>query len=122
MSDLNWRGAFRRAAIFTLFWLGLVYIMNVAFPGTFGIEFPEEVPFLLINAVLFFFLFTLFSAFTERRRARRAEELQAQKKGKSPKKSGGPVEEVEEEGEEPGQFKGQLNPNTSRRKKARRRR
>lgn len=113
MKDLNWRSALRRAAIFTLIWLGIVYITSVLWPQSFGIEVPEELPFLAINAVFFFFIFALFSAFAERRRARHGQQSGS---------GGKPARESSEEEEgEGGPLKGRPNPNTSRRKTRRRR-
>lgn len=110
MKDLNWRSALRRAAVFTLIWLGIVYVTSVIWPQSFGVEIPEELPFLAINAVFFFFVFALFSAFAERRKSRYSQ----QAKSKSEK------EHPEEDGEA-GPLKGRPNPNTSRRKVRRRR-
>ncbi|WP_047865270.1 hypothetical protein [Rubrobacter aplysinae] len=119
LKDLNWRSAFRRATIFTLIWLGIVYVTSVIWPQSFGIEIPEELPFLAINAVFFFFIFTLFSAFTERQRAQRAQRAQ-QAKSKGGSGNGRAAGSGEDDGEA-GPLKGRPNPNTSR-KKARRRR
>jgi TRAP-type C4-dicarboxylate transport system permease small subunit len=115
MKDLNWRSALRRAAIFTLIWLGIVYVTSVLWPESFGIEVPEELPFLAINAVFFFIIFALFSAFAERRRARHTQ--QSKSKDRPEKERS---ERSEEEGEG-GPLKGRPNPNTSRRKTRRRR-
>lgn len=113
MRNLNWRSAFRRASIFTLIWLGIVYVTSVIWPQSFGIEVPEELPFLAINAVFFFVIFAVFSALTERRRERyRSQQAQKNASGK----------EKPEENGETGPLKGQLNPNTSRKKSARKRR
>ena len=113
MRNLNWRSAFRRASIFTLIWLGIVYITSVLWPQSFVIAIPEELPFLAINAVFIFFIFALFSAFTERRR----ESHRQQQKQKTDARKDKP-----EEDEEGGPLKGQLNPNTSRKKASRKRR
>lgn len=114
MKNLNWRSALRRAGIFTLIWLGIVYITSVIWPESFGIEVPEELPFLAINAVFFFLIFTLFSAFAERRRAGQGQRVREQ--GKTRKDSPGDDEEAGG-----GHLKGRPNPNTSRRKARRRR-
>ena len=116
MRNLNWRSAFRRASVFTLIWLGIVYVTSVLWPRRFGIEIPEELPFLAINAVFFFVIFALFSAFTESRRERH----QQQQKQKSAAKSSASKTQPEED--EGGPLKGQPNPNTSRKKAARKRR
>lgn len=116
MKDLNWRSALRRAMIFTLIWLGIVYVTSVIWPESFGIQVPEELPFLAINAVFFFIIFTLFSAFAERRKARMGGPGQQAR-------SGGKQREERPEGSngEGGQLKGRPNPNTSRKKSRRRR-
>lgn len=114
MKDLNWRSALRRAGVFTLIWLGIVYVTSVIWPESFGIEVPEELPFLAINAAFFFVIFTLFSAFAERRRASHTQRLKEQSKARK---------ETPGDGEEAGggHLKGRPNPNTSRRKTRRRR-
>ncbi len=114
--DLNWAPAFKRAAIFVAIWLGLVYVMSVAAPDSFLAMTREQVPSLIINAIMFFFLFAFIFAVTEKRRTQRVEQLNAQKKGKSGKRSAETNGEVLE-----GTLRGQRNPNTSR-KKARRKR
>ena len=119
MRNLNWRAGLRRGAIFTVVWLILVYVASVALPQYFGLNLPEQLPALAVNVVAFFVLFTIFSAYTEKRRAQRQAELRAAKKGKSTGKTA--RRNDEDEGAEPGRLKGQYNPNTSR-KKARRRR
>lgn len=114
MKNLNWRPALRRAAIFTLVWLGIVYVTSVLWPESFGVEVPEELPFLAINAVFFFIIFALFSAFAERRRAGYQRRARDNKPGKErPADADGEAED--------GSLKGQPNPNTSRRKARRRR-
>lgn len=114
MKNLNWRSALRRASIFTLIWLGIVYITSVLWPRSFGIAIPEELPFLAINAAFFFVIFALFSAFTERRRERH------QQQQKNTAKSSASKSQPEED--EGGPLKGQPNPNTSRKKASRKRR
>ncbi len=98
-----------------LIYAAILYVMNVAFPETFGLR-SEELPAILINAVFFFVLLVLLFSFTEKRRKRRMEELRARKRGDRPARASG---EDGEEGAE-GSLRGQPNPNTSR-KKARRR-
>jgi len=114
--DLKWGPAFKRAAIFVAIWLGLVYAMSVAAPDSFLAMTREQVPSLIINAIMFFFLFSLIFAVTEKRRTQRVEQLNAQKKGKPDKSPADANGEVME-----GSLRGQRNPNTSR-KKARRKR
>ncbi len=98
--------------MFMVLYAIILYVMSAAFPETFGVT-REQLPGLLINAVFFFLILTVFFAFTEKRRAQRIAELKARKQGKQAK--------TEEEDGEPGPLKGRPNPNTSR-KKARRRR
>lgn len=116
MKDLNWRSALRRAMIFTLIWLGIVYVTNVIWPESFGIEVPEELPFLAINAVFFFVIFTLFSAFAERRKSRMGGTGQQARSGGKQRE-----ERPEDSNGEGGHLKGRPNPNTSRKKSRRRR-
>ncbi len=111
--DLKWGPALKRAATFVVIWLGLVYGMSVAFPNSFAVS-SQELPGLALNAVMFFFLFAFIFAITDKRRTQRAEQLKAQKSGKTGK--------PETNGEAPeSALRGQRNPNTSR-KKARRKR
>ncbi len=107
---LNWGSAARRSAVVIAIYLGLFYVLNVAFPERFGLQSREQVFSLLINAAVFFLVFTVVYAFVGRSRDRRLAEMR-NKQGTS---SSG-------ENAEPGPLKGQVNPNTSR-KKARRRR
>lgn len=113
---LNWSSAFRRAAIFTGIWLGLVYVMHAISPQLFRLGDSSAFLTLALNAVLFFFLYAVFFAFIERRRNRLRTE--AKSGGKS--KSGKPV--ANDEDAPAGALKGQRNPNTSRKKATRRRR
>ena len=114
--DIDWKGAVRRAALTVLIYAGLVYVLNVAFPGSAGGIVP-----LAINAALLFVLFTFFHGFVERRKKRQKAALQTQgkvKKVKEPRQEG-----AEGEGEIPTtDLRGRQNPNTSRRKASRRRR
>ncbi len=114
--DLKWGPAFKRAAIFVAIWLGLVYAMSVAAPDSFLAMTRAQIPSLIINAIMFFFLFAFIFAFTEKRRIQRVEQLKTQKKGKPDKSPADANGEVME-----GSLRGQRNPNTSR-KKARRKR
>ena len=112
--DLNWKWAARRAAVVIAIYLGLFYLLSVAFPdGGFDLQRPGALSALLFNAGAFFIVFTFVYAFVERSRRRRLAETQ--KKAKQAKPAG----EDSEEG--PDSLKGRPNPNTSR-KKARRRR
>ena len=112
--DLNWKWAARRAAVVIAIYLGLFYLLSVAFPdGGFDLQRPGALSALLFNAGAFFIVFTFVYAFVERSRRRRLAETQ--KKGRQAR----PASEDQED--EPGSLKGRPNPNTSR-KKARRRR
>jgi hypothetical protein len=127
--DLEWGPAFKRAAFLVAFWLLALYVLNIAFPETFilGLDSSAGVISLLVNAVLFFFFFAMFTAFTERSKKRRAAAMRAQRKGGTGARNTGgtkvksDVPEDEEEAES-GDLRGRHNPNTSRRKAARRRR
>jgi hypothetical protein len=109
--DLNWRWAARRAAVVIAIYLGLLYVLSIVAPETFGLQNRGQIVSLLVNAAFFFIIFTFVYAFVERSRRRRLTE--ASKKSKPEKPSG--------EDSESGSLKGRPNPNTSR-KKARRRR
>jgi hypothetical protein len=109
--DLNWRWAAKRSVVVIAIYLALIYVLSTAFPEQFGLRGGDQIISLLLNAVFFFFIFTLVYAFVERSRRRRLAEMH--KKRKPDKPSG--------EDSEPGSLKGRPNPNTSR-KKARRRR
>ena len=111
---LDWKSAARRSAIVIGIYLALFYTLSRAFPEQFGLDNRAEVTSLLVNAVIFFFVFTVVYAFIERSRNRRMAELRKQGKGS---RSSGPARENGSEGA----LKGRPNPNTSR-KKARRRR
>ena len=113
---LDWRKAFKRAAIFTVVWLGLVYALNTISPNLFALG-NQGLTTLAFNAVLFFFLYAAFFAFIERRRVRVQGQQTSAKKGSA-------KNNATSEGEEPpeGSLRGRPNPNTSSRKKSRRRR
>lgn len=123
--DLEWRGALRRAGIFTGIWLALIYVLNSAFPENFslGLETRAGQIGLLFNALLFFLLYTVVVAFVERSKKRRRG---GQGPSGTPKvkihKRGVADADDDAENAEPGALKGQRNPNTSRRKATRRRR
>jgi hypothetical protein len=120
--DLNWKNALKRAALFTGLWLGLIYVLSVWRPQTFnlGLDTRGGQLGLLLNALLFFCLYTVVVAFTERRRRR----VLAQRSGNKPRVHARTDKASDREGEapEPGPLKGRHNPNTSRKKAARRRR
>ena len=117
--DLDWKGAFRRAALTVLIYLGLIYVLNVALPGSATGIVPTA-----INAAILFVIFTFFHAFVERRKRRQKAALRPQEKGKKTKNRPATAVDGEEDGEAtPSKaFKGRQNPNTSRKKASRRRR
>ena len=89
-------------------YVALLYVLSTVSPDTF----PLQISVLLIQAPIFFFMFTFVYAFIDRSRRRRLAEMS--KKSREAKPAGD-----SEAG--PGELKGRPNPNTSR-KKARRRR
>jgi hypothetical protein len=111
--DLNWTWAARRAAVVIGIYVALLYVLSTVSPETFGLQSREQITSLLVNAALFFIIFTFVYAFVDRSRRRRLAE--ANKKSKPEKPSG------EDSEAEHGALRGRPNPNTSR-KKARRRR
>ncbi len=124
---LDWKGAFKRAAFAASLYVLFIYVMTIAFPDTFGAS--TNIVSTLVVAVAFFLIYTPFFAFAERRKKRRLAEMKAQQKGKPGAKTGtranavatqGTASDDEEAGE--GDLRGRHNPNTSRRKAARRRR
>jgi hypothetical protein len=120
--DLDWKGAFRRAAFAAALYLLFIYVMSLAFPNSFG---GTNLVSSLIIAVAFFIIYAPVFAFAERRKKRRLAELNAQKKGKPGARAkagttGGSGADGEEA--EAGDLRGRHNPNTSRKKAARRRR
>lgn len=120
--DLNWSGALKRAGLTVVFYLVLVYVLNIAIPGSYGGPYA-----LALNAAFLFVIFTLFHAYIDRRRRRREAQLRAERKGKKPVGAKGAktgAKATAEDGEEAGEsdLKGRQNPNTSRRKATRRRR
>ena len=118
--DLDWRGALKRAGLTVLFYLLLVYVLNVAIPGSYGGPVA-----LAINALFLFGIFTLFHAYIDRRRRRREAQLRAQRKGKMPVDKASAKTTAAGEGDEDASestLKGRHNPNTSRKKASRRRR
>jgi len=125
--DLDWKGAVKRAAFAAALYVLFIYVMTIAFPDTFGAS--TNIISTLVVAVAFFVIYTPFFAFAERRKKRRLAEMKAQQKGKPGAKTGaranaratqGTGPDDEEAGE--GNLRGRHNPNTSRRKAARRRR
>jgi hypothetical protein len=119
--NLNWKGAFRRAAFAAALYLLFVYLMSTAFPDSFGAG--TNLTSALVVAVLFFFLYAPVFAFADRRKRRRLAEVRAQKKGKPSARTVTATNGYDaEDGEERGDLKGRYNPNTSRKKATRRQR
>jgi membrane protein implicated in regulation of membrane protease activity len=118
--DLDWKSAFRRAAFAALLYLLFVYVMSTAFPESFGAG--TNLVSALVVTLIFFLLYAPIFAFAERRKRRRLAEMRDQKKGKSGAKTSGKSGAAEEEEAEVGSLRGRHNPNTSRKKAARRRR
>ncbi len=110
---LDWRSAMRRSAVVIVIYLALFYVLGRVAPETFGLDSRAEVTSLLVNAAIFFIVFTFVYAFIERSRRRRMAEFRK-------KQTNAQGSAAREEGED-GALKGRPNPNTSR-KKARRRR
>jgi flagellar biosynthesis/type III secretory pathway M-ring protein FliF/YscJ len=110
---LNWKAAARRSAIVIGIYIGLFYVLSVAFPKSFGLDSSAQVTSLLINALVFFFVFTFVYAFIERNRTRRLAETKNQQASKPSRPEGDP--------ETPSAYKGRPNPNTSRKKTRRKR-
>jgi hypothetical protein len=112
--DLNWKSAARRSAVVIVIYLGLLYLLSVAFPGSsFNLDSRGQIVSLLVNAVIFFFIFTFVYALVERSRNRRVAEARKQQK---PGKQADGVQEADASS-----LKGRPNPNTSRKKTRRRR-
>jgi hypothetical protein len=79
--DLNWKSAARRSAVVIAIYLGLLYLLSVAFPGSgFSMDSRAQVISLFVNAIIFFFIFTFVYALVERSRNRRIAEARKQKK------------------------------------------
>jgi flagellar biosynthesis/type III secretory pathway M-ring protein FliF/YscJ len=125
--DLDWKGAVKRAAFAAALYVLFIYVMTIAFPESFGAS--TNIISTLVVALAFFLIYTPFFAFAERRKRRRLAEMRAQQKGKPGARTGaranakatqGTGSDDEEAGE--GNLRGRHNPNTSRRKAARRRR
>src|SRR3712207_5092443 len=112
--DLNWKSAARRSAVVIAIYLGLLYLLSVAFPGSsFNMDSRGQIISLFVNAIIFFFIFTFVYAFVERSRNRRIAE--ARKQQKKPEKQADGDQETDA-----ASLKGRPNPNTSRKKTRRR--
>ena len=113
---LKWKSAARRSAIVIVIYLGLLYILGIAFPGSnFSLDSRSQIMSLLINATLFFFIFTFVYALVERSRDRRMAEAGKQKKPGKQAQAGDDSEAGASS------LRGRPNPNTSRKKSRRRR-
>ena len=110
---LDWKAAARRSTVVIAIYLGLFYVLSVAFPKSFGLDSSGQVLSLLINAALFFLVFTFVYAFIERSRERRLSEMRNKQKTSTRPENNGQTE--------PGPLKGRPNPHTSRKKTRRRR-
>lgn len=117
--DIDWKGAVRRAGLTVLIYLGLIYVLNVALPGSSTGIVPTA-----INAAILFVIFTFFHGFVERRKKRQKAAFRSpDKKTKNrPTAVSGTEEEDDGTVNLSKDFKGRQNPNTSRRKASRRRR
>ena len=122
--DLEWRRAFKRAAILIGVWLLSVYVLSTAFPESFdlGLGSSAGIITFAVNAVFFFVFFLVLTAFTERSKKRRLTGVQKQRKNESGTKTTREFSASEDEEAGPSDLKGRRNPNTSRKKSARRRR
>jgi hypothetical protein len=109
--DLDWRSAARRSAVVIGIYVALFYVLSGVFPKQFGLQDRAQIIALLVNAAIFFLVFTFVYALVERSRKRRQAEMSKRSKQAKP----------DQDGPGAGQLKGRPNPNTSR-KKARRRR
>ena len=114
--DLNWKSAARRSAVVIAIYLGLLYLLSVAFPdSSFNMDSRAQIISLFVNAIIFFFIFTFVYALVERSRNRRIAETRKQKKpGKLATGEGNQEADA-------ASLKGRPNPNTSRKKTRRRR-
>ena len=112
---LKWKSAARRSAIVIAIYLGLLYLLGIAFPGSnFSLDSRSQIFSLLINATLFFFIFTFVYALIERSRDRRMAQASKQNKPGKPSQNGDAEEDASS-------LRGRPNPNTSRKKSRRRR-
>ena len=99
-----------------MIYLGLLYLLSALFPGSnFNLDTRAQVISLLVNAAIFFLIFTFIYALIERSRERRMTQTgKQQRSGKQAVKEG-------EDGAGASSLKGRPNPNTSRKKTRRRR-
>ena len=113
---LKWKSAARRSAIVIVIYLGLLYVLGVAFPGSnFSLNDRSQIISQLVNATIFFFIFTFVYDLIERSRERRMGGAGKQNKPGKPSQNGGaPAADASS-------LRGRPNPNTSRKKSRRRR-
>src|SRR5215211_5976938 len=79
---LKWKPAARRSAIVIAIYLGLLYVLSRVFPNSnFNLDTWTDAVRLLVNAAIFFFIFTFIYALLERRRGRQAEEARKDDRG-----------------------------------------
>ncbi len=117
---LKWKSAARRSAVVIAIYLVLLYVLSRVFPGSnFNLDSRAQIVSLLVNAALFFFIFTFVYALVERSRDRRMAEAAKQKKPGKPSRGEGDAEGDAEA--DASSLKGRHNPNTSRKKSRRRR-
>src|SRR5215218_5416822 len=125
---LEWKNAVKRAAVIFAIWLFSIYALSIALPEYFNLAFDSRagITTFAINGVFFFFFFVVLTAFIERSKKRNAARLptarKAPKKDKPGTKNTTGSKATEDGEAEPGTLKGRNNPNTSRKKAARRRR
>ncbi len=123
---LEWKNAFKRAAVIFAIWLFSIYALSIAFPEYFNLGFDSGagIATFAINAVFFFFFFVVFTAFIERSKKRNAARLRTSQKASKKDKPGAKTEPEAAEDREarPDTLKGRHNPNTNRKKASRRRR
>ena len=113
---LKWKSAARRSAVVIVIYLGLLYVLGVAFPGSsFSLDDRSQIISLLVNATIFFFIFTFVYALIERSRERRMGGAGKQSRPGKPSQNGGDVRA------DASPLRGRPNPNTSRKKSRRRR-
>lgn len=113
---LKWKAAARRSAVVIAIYLGLLYLLSVLFPNSnFNLDTRAQIISLLINAAIFFFIFTFIYALVERSRDRRVAEAGKQNKAGKPARGG------EDSEADASSLRGRPNPNTSRKKSRRRR-
>ncbi len=125
---LEWKNAFKRAAVIFAIWLFSIYAISVAFPESFTLGFDSSagIASFLINAVFFFFFFVVLTAFIERSKKRNAARLRpgqkTPRKGKPGAETTGAARATGDGENGSVSLKGRHNPNTSRKKASRRRR